>query len=181
MIFMANIYFDIETNNLLDKLPEARITCIGCLHSDFGVRIFSAGDEQTILSNFALWDQVDWENDIFVSFNGIGFDVPFLLAKCQEYNYQGLEDKLMDIKHVDLLKVIYPHYAELVAPTPTGRISKVYALNFFNIYEPRVGSAFNCLLVADTSKDWSEIWLHNAMDLFSTKKLFDRCHELGWC
>ena len=38
---MSNIYWDIETNGLLNKIDEKRITCIGLLHNDLGVRIFS--------------------------------------------------------------------------------------------------------------------------------------------
>jgi len=186
--FVAELFFDIETTGLLSEITTARITCIGLIHSDLGVRIWSSRDEIKLLTDFFHFvsREVSVE-DVWVSFNGIGFDVPFICSRASRLGLvipkpflaNAAETEFKLAKHVDLMLVVYPHFARLVKPTSTGRITKDSARNFFNIYEPKVGSAIHCLLVAEDS-NWAEIWQHNAADLFSTKKIYKECVTRGW-
>jgi len=188
---MSNIYWDIETNGLLNKIDEKRITCIGLLHNDLGVRIFSGKDEAKLIQDFFDFIDEECKGDTWVSYNGISFDVPFVclraiandltLPSCfhKAIHERGKPDYIMD-NHVDLMLVIYPHFAEIVRATGTGRMTKDSARNFFNIYEPRAGSAQHCLLIA-RDENWSPILMHNSMDLFTTESLYLACVGRMWC
>ena len=189
MIVISEIFFDVETTGLVSA--DCRITCIGLLHNDLGVRVFSSKNESVLLLDFFEFVESHCTlDDIWVSFNGVGFDVPFICARAVEnglvlpnvFSRLELDDgvKFELVNHVDLMLVVYPQYKRIVGGTSTGRVTKSGVLNFFHVYEPSVGSAQNCLLVAE-SLDWSAIWLHNAADLFSTKKIFDECRLRGWC
>lgn len=189
---MAEIFWDIETTSLLNKVDENRITCIGLYHSDLGIRVFSSKVEERILQDFFEFiGETILLDDTWVSFNGINFDVPYICRRAKALSIplpsifkevieeKGKSDFVLE-NHVDLMIVIYPHFAEIVRKTSTGRMTKDGARNFFNIYEPRAGSAQHCLLAAQ-GDDWSAIFMHNALDLFTTKGLYDECVKRGWC
>lgn len=188
---MAEICFDIETTGLLNKVNDCRITCIGLYHSDLGIRIFSSKDEKKMLMDFTEFVLADVEfGSTWVSFNGIGFDVPFICERATKLGVDlpdgfftsapGKKPNWFLTNHVDLMLVVYPHFAELVRATSTGRMTKDSVRNWFNIYEPRAGSAQHCLLVAQ-GDDWSPIFMHNSLDLFTTKEIYDECVKREWC
>ncbi len=171
------VFLDIETTGLLPA--SARITCIGLLN-DSGVKVFGFKNEKKTLDSFFEWLSSN-ENVTFVTYNGTHFDFEFIKTRSKflEIN-ESLVKKLDGVKHVDLLPIISKKYGEIVGETSTGRISQASALKWFNIYTQAVGSSTNALLVAKTSSDWSEVFLHNVIDLFSTKKLFEKCLNFKW-
>lgn len=194
---MAVIYFDIETTGLNSSTD--RVTCIGFLHSDLGVRIYSSHDEKRLLqdaSDFLLDCSTDLKH--VVSFNGVGFDVPFVEKRINLLFADELVFPLnsgdpvsslpsllapwdFGSKHVDLMLLLSKKWVEVTGSRlATGRLSKNQARDWFDIYEPRAGGALHGVLVAKTQRDWSPIWMHNSLDLFTTKSLFVESRKRGW-
>lgn len=207
---MVSVFFDIETTGLSPL--DSRVTCVGFFHEEFGVRVFSALDEVSLLRD-ATNCLYDWIGVSLVSFNGDSFDIPFLLKRlellgCSSFDAgvgkskyyiddSGVErcdgsvpgmvscfdfwsSFLKSVSHVDLLPIISRKYVEFGGRTGTGRISKDTARSFLDVYEPRGPNAVHGLMVAKTSSDWSDIFLHNSLDLFTTKRLFDVSCDKGW-
>lgn len=172
------IYLDVETSGL-DPSKDF-LSCVGCL-SVHGVRVFS-GSEEFLLSEFREWllnkFNLFGEDVCFVSYNGLYFDLPFILARAEKY---GLDFSFINkIEHLDLLPVLSKKYGENLKPTQTGRISKDFARSCLDIYEPKAPCAINCVLIAKNSRNWSPIFMHNCMDLFTTKSLHEKCIEFNW-
>ena len=166
---------DIETSGLS---PETnRITCVGC-YCEAGVLIFSGKDEKSLLEDFFLF-LASIPDPLIVSFNGKHFDVPFIVKRVELIGALALVD-LNSVRHVDLMQVIYPAYKVLFGPTSTGRVSKDAISDLLNIYEPRASSAKSCVLIAELESDWTPILQHNALDLFTTFKIFKKAVEYGW-
>lgn len=180
---MAELFLDIETEGL--KKEEHRITCIGVYHTGVGVRIFTHKEERVLLEDFFMFLQKNFfSEDLFVTFNGTSFDLPFILERSKNFQIDtGSWPMVFESKknHLDLMVLVSKKHQEYMESTlRTGRVSKAQVLGWFNIYEPRVGNAANCVLVAKTSKDWTSILQHNAEDLFSTGKIYKRCIKMGW-
>lgn len=98
------IFFDIETTGF--SPTSSCIYLIGCLRredSNLIVEQFFAEnkeDEEELLSQFM--DTLNRHKTI-ISFNGIGFDIPFIKAKCDVYQ---IEEHLKDFHYVDIFKLI---------------------------------------------------------------------------
>lgn len=98
------IFFDIETTGF--SPASSSIYLIGCLRkTDCNLIVDqffaeSKEDEKEILVQFMeLLNQYK----TIISFNGIGFDIPFIKAKCDSY---GIEEHLKDFNYVDIFKLI---------------------------------------------------------------------------
>ena len=98
------IFFDIETTGFSPS--NSSIYLIGCLRKvgeNLIIDQFFAenkADEQEVLNQFmALLHQYK----TIISFNGIGFDIPFIKAKCDAY---GIEEHLKDFQYIDIFKLI---------------------------------------------------------------------------
>ena len=98
------IFFDIETTGF--SPASSNIYLIGCLRKvgeNLVIDQFfaeSKADEQEVLKEFiALLHQYK----TIISFNGIGFDIPFIKAKCDTY---GIEEHLKDFAYIDIFKLI---------------------------------------------------------------------------
>lgn len=98
------IFFDIETTGFSPN--TSTVYLIGCMYrdgQDLIISQFFAEDKSeepkileeflTLLSNFTT----------IISFNGIGFDVPFLKSKCDRY---GLKEHFKDFEYIDIFKLI---------------------------------------------------------------------------
>ena len=99
-----SIFFDIETTGF--SPVSSSIYLIGCLRRQ-GETLFidqffaeSKSDEVDVLRQFIhLLNQ----HKTIISFNGIGFDIPFIKAKCDTY---GIEEHLKDFEYIDIFKLI---------------------------------------------------------------------------
>lgn len=99
-----SIFFDIETTGF----SPAHTTCylIGCARkngSSVTVDQFfaeSAEEEELIIRSFL--DLIEPYQTI-ISFNGIGFDIPYLKAKCTQYS---LDEKFRSFQYIDIFKLI---------------------------------------------------------------------------
>lgn len=99
-----SIFFDIETTGF--SPAYSNIYLIGCLRKVGETLIIDQffaeekADEKEVLNQFlSLLHQYK----TIISFNGIGFDIPFIKAKCDTY---GIEEHLKDFQYIDIFKLI---------------------------------------------------------------------------
>lgn len=100
------IFFDIETTGF--SPAHSSLYLIGCArkkNNTICIDQFFAEkpeEEKVILSAFL---EILKQYDTIISFNGIGFDIPFLKAKCDRY---GLEENFKSFGYIDIFKSITP-------------------------------------------------------------------------
>lgn len=98
------LFFDIETTGF--SPTTSCIYLIGCLRkkgSDLVIDQFfaeSKNDEKELIEKFI---EILNNYKTIISFNGIGFDIPFLKAKCNTY---GIQEHLNDFGYIDIFKLI---------------------------------------------------------------------------
>lgn len=98
------IFFDIETTGF--SPTTSSIYLIGCLRKQGENLIIdqffaeSKDDEKNILESFI---EILHQHKTIISFNGIGFDIPFIKAKCESYN---ISEQLKDFSYIDIFKLI---------------------------------------------------------------------------
>lgn len=100
----ASIFFDIETTGFSPK--HSHIYLIGCARK-IGENIrydqFFAGtpaEEKEVLLAFL---DILKDYSTIISFNGVGFDVPFIKAKCDLLN---IKENLKDFAYLDIFKAV---------------------------------------------------------------------------
>ena len=99
-----SIFFDIETTGF--SPTTSSIYLIGCLRRQGETLLIdqffaeSKSDEAEVLCQFI---QLLNQHKTIISFNGIGFDIPFIKAKCDTY---GIVEHLKDFKYIDIFKLI---------------------------------------------------------------------------
>lgn len=98
------IFFDIETTGF--SPTTSSIYLIGCLRRN-GQNIIidqffaeSKDDEKELLEQFMY---ILNQHKTIISFNGIGFDIPFIKAKCDSYK---IPEKLKNFQYIDIFKLI---------------------------------------------------------------------------
>lgn len=98
------IFFDIETTGF--SPTTSNIYLIGCLRKKGANLIIdqffaeSKEDEKELLMQFmSLLNKYK----TIISFNGIGFDIPFIKAKCDAY---GIKEQLKEFSYIDIFKLI---------------------------------------------------------------------------
>ena len=98
------IFFDIETTGF--SPASSSIYLIGCLRKEGENLIIdqffaeSKDDEREVLEHFM---RLLGQYQTIISFNGIGFDIPFVKAKCDTY---GIEENLKNFEYIDIFKLI---------------------------------------------------------------------------
>lgn len=137
------VFFDIETTGF--SPASSSIYLIGCMY-----RI----DQKLILQQFFAPSKSD-EKDVLlafmellenfktiISFNGIGFDIPFIKAKCTTY---GIEEHFKDYPYIDIFKLVgnikfllkQPNYKQKTIESFLGipRDDKFSGGELINVYE----------------------------------------------
>lgn len=100
----SSIFFDIETTGF--SPAHTSLYLIGCAYHRENTlyikQLFAETpeEESEVLSQF--FDLLK-DFDTIITFNGIGFDIPYLKAKCSTY---GLEEHFADFTYVDIFKSI---------------------------------------------------------------------------
>ena len=98
------IFFDIETTGF--SPTSSNIYLIGCLRKKGETLVIdqffaeNKEDEKNVLIQFM---DLLHQYKTIISFNGIGFDIPFIKAKCDTY---GIEEHLKDFEYIDIFKLI---------------------------------------------------------------------------
>ena len=98
------LIFDIETTGFSPK--SASVYLIGCAFRKGGSLCIeqyfadSPSEERKILEAFlVMQDGVE----TLISFNGAGFDIPFLRARCEKF---GLSERFEELRHLDLYRSV---------------------------------------------------------------------------
>ncbi len=159
------IFFDIETTGF--SPASSSIYLIGCLRRQGENLIIdqffaeNKEDEKEVLTQFiALLHQYK----TIISFNGIGFDIPFIKAKCDAYS---IEEHLKDFEYIDIFKLIssikfllkLPNYKQKTLENflDIHRDDKFTGGELINVYEEYVNTK---------SKDAKDLLLlHNFEDV----------------
>ena len=100
----SSIFFDIETTGFSPTTNH--IYMIGCARRKNNVICFdqffaeNKEEEKLILTAFL---EILKLYDTIISYNGIGFDIPFLKSKCDQYQ---LEESFKDYSYLDIFKSI---------------------------------------------------------------------------
>ena len=99
-----SVFFDIETTGF--SPAQSHLYLIGCARKSgkyICIDQFFAenpSEEKLILSAFL---EIIKSYDTLISFNGIGFDIPFLKAKCDQYK---LIEQFRDFHYLDIFKSV---------------------------------------------------------------------------
>jgi uncharacterized protein YprB with RNaseH-like and TPR domain len=100
----SSVFFDIETTGF--SPAHSTVYLIGCARRDEETvtvdQFFaeSPSDEKEVISSFL---ELLADCKTLISYNGIGFDIPFLKAKCDTYH---LAEHFKDIQYLDIFKSV---------------------------------------------------------------------------
>lgn len=100
------IFFDIETTGF--SPANTSLYLIGCAYRKGGVLCIdqffadSPKDEELLLTHFLELLQ---PYQTIITFNGLGFDIPYLKAKC---GYFGISDPFDSFRYIDIFKSLSP-------------------------------------------------------------------------
>lgn len=164
----------IETEIELEKAAlwplTGRVVCAGMLNPASGKEgIFCGNDESEIL--YLFWDAVKNFNQI-VTFNGRGFDIPFLILRSAIVGVTPTRHDLMGQRFTS-----YPHCDLLDQFTFYG-VTRKFTLEMyclaFGIDSPKCGMSGADVGQAFKEGRFSDIKEYNARDLRATAELYDR-------
>lgn len=99
-----SIFFDIETTGF--SPASSIVYLIGCLRKDKDSIIIdqflaeNKADEKDVILSFL---ELIKDKNTIISFHGVGFDIPFIQAKCNAYN---IPETLKEYQYVDIFKII---------------------------------------------------------------------------
>lgn len=159
------IFFDIETTGF--SPATSCIYLIGCLRRDGQNLIVdqffaeNKEDEKELLEKFIT---ILNQYKTIISFNGIGFDIPFIKAKCDSY---GIIEHLKDFNYIDIFKLISNIKFLLKLPNYKQKTIE----NFLDIYREDRFSGGELINVYDdyvkthTSEAEELLLLHNYEDV----------------
>ena len=102
--FDKALFFDIETTGFAAK--NTKLYLIGCVYADASTGNFTSiqwflddyNDEGELIKAFTQFSK---DFDTLIHFNGQGFDIPYVEAKCQKYN---ISFDFSAFNHIDLYK-----------------------------------------------------------------------------
>ncbi len=118
------IFFDIETTGFSPAYTQLYL--IGCMHRKGDTVILeqffaeSKDDEKLILSSFL---DLLKEYSTIITFNGIGFDIPYIKAKCDSY---GLLENFSSKDYVDIFKIVSSYKFLLKLPSYKQKSLEVF-------------------------------------------------------
>jgi len=187
------LIIDIETTglrpsptpkDLAEGIQEDYIVAIGILDTQTGcMEIFSAphsifsvslaNTEKMIILNFCRWF-VNQQKPIFLSYNGIDFDIPFIVSKLLKYDKEetnGLSTVLLSTPHIDLIR-----FSVRVSGRRMQKETACRKLG--NLYVPRKSEGLWCARIYSnpqllTANDHLDMLQHNATDLSATGRLYN--------
>ena len=182
------IVLDVETSGLYPAPGGTRtpdfIVAIGVL-DNAELHIFSAPHEvfisgaplanieKGIIENFAYWFSHHKE-DVFLTYNGAEFDLPFIATKLLQTNEEAdadLANHLLSNPNIDLIE-----YAKYITGRRIGKDDACRKLA--NLYVPRkTEGLWNARIYKNphllTLNDHLEMLHHNAVDLTATARLYN--------
>lgn len=135
---------------------------------------FRPMSEKEMLAKF--WELAKFSNE-FISFNGRGFDVPFLMARSAIHKIRPSKD-LLSNRYLNLQKYDSKHVDLLDQLTFYGAVRRRGGLHLwcraFGIKSPKAeGITGNDVATLFKEKKFSEIAKYNVGDLRATKELYE--------
>lgn len=133
------------------------------------------GDEEQILLNF--WNKIKDFNGIFVGFNQLTFDAPFIIRRSMKYGIIPTNKNFLNLKRFSY----FPHYDLYMALSdwrqPNLTLSLEQACEFFDIPSSKTGS-IKASQVAEAFQQGriKEIAEYCKRDVQSTRLLFDKVY-----
>jgi uncharacterized protein YprB with RNaseH-like and TPR domain len=102
---------DIETTGL-EPWYESVVTCIGAKSSDGDKFCMAHKNEIAVITHFMEWVEQQQAKDefVWVTKNGMHFDMPFLMARITQLNLPRMADyrkTLLEVEHIDLQKITH--------------------------------------------------------------------------
>lgn len=170
----STVVLDIETSGL--DASHDHITCIGTLDPDMGIMQFTKpawmfredplAAEKELLGEFIK--STRGHNFFIVSYNGVAFDIPFILSRCAFH----------DIDTISFPPKTHTDLSRFVKHTTKRYVSKdTAARNTTGLYVPsNISGAFLARIYKNktvTDEQHMEMLQHNAIDLITTMKMFN--------
>lgn len=151
----------------------SRVVCIGLYQPRTGQSIaLTNDDEKVILESF--WNTLKGFNGLFISYNGIRFDVPYILRRSLHYGIQPTNMSFLQYTKYDP----FPPHFDVFLQISGGR-EQFYSLHeacdFFGVPSPKEGG----IVAAQVGQAYAEgrikeIAEYCLRDLVSTYKLFEK-------
>jgi predicted PolB exonuclease-like 3'-5' exonuclease len=149
----------------------SRIVCIGIYYPATGQHLALTNEsEKAILESF--WDQIKGYNGIFITFNGIRFDVPFIIKRSI---FHGLmPSNLKFIQHTKF-NAFPPHFDVMLQLGRDHGYSLKVACDFFGVPSPKEGPVeASSVAQAYSEGRIDEIAEYCLRDLDSTYLLYEK-------
>lgn len=167
-----NLDIATETSKICGTDPYlASIVCIGLFYPLNGQSIALTNvSEKAILESF--WDQLKKYSGIFISFNGVRFDVPFILKRSLHH---GVKPSNMTFLQHTKYNTYPPHYDVMLQMGRENIYSLKEACDFFGVPSSKEGEV-KAESVAQAYKEGriNEIAEYCLRDLNSTYLLYDK-------
>lgn len=114
----------------------SRIVCIGIYYPLTGQSIALTNDsEKVILESF--WEQIKGYNGIYITFNGVQFDVPFIIKRSIVY---GLKPSNLSFIQHTKFNAYPPHFDVMLQNGRYNGYSLKETCDFFGVPSPKEGS-----------------------------------------
>ena len=149
----------------------SRIVCIGIYYPLTGLQVSLTNEsEKAILVSF--WEQIKGYNGIYISFNGVRFDVPFIIKRSMYHKVKP--SNLSFLQHTKY-NPYPPHYDVMLQLGRDHGYSLKEACDFFGVPSPKEGSV-NAESVAQAYHEGriDEIAKYCLRDLVSTYELYEK-------
>lgn len=165
------LFLDIETTGLSAK--KNRLYLIGCacltdnhivLHQFFAE---SSQEETALLLAFSNYCR---EFHTLITFNGTGFDLPFLKQRCE---LLSLDNPTATLKHMDLMRLIAPFKKLLKLPNLRQKsIEAFLSLEREDLYSGKeLIEIYHTYQLAKDTQSLSLLLLHNKEDVLAMPRL----------
>lgn len=151
----------------------ARIVCIGLYYPKLGKSLaLTNEDEKVILESF--WNTISGFNGIFISYNGIKFDVPFIIRRSLHHGIRPTNFSFLQHTKYDA----FPPHFDVLLQISGGR-EQFYSLHeacdFFGVPSPKEGGIVASQVAAAYKEGRiQEIADYCLRDLVSTYKVFEK-------
>ena len=173
--FDKALFFDIETTGFAAK--NTKLYLIGCVYADASTGNFTSiqwflddyNDEGELIKAFTQFSK---DFDTLIHFNGQGFDIPYVEAKCQKYN---ISFDFSAFNHIDL----YKYASKLKNIFKTENLKQKTMEQFFDLNREDIFSGGDLIAVYHEYMDKKDeralefLLLHNYEDIKGMITLLD--------
>jgi len=128
----------------------SRIVCIGLYHSQTGKSTALTNDDEKLILE-AFWNGIAGYSGTFISYNGIRFDIPFIIRRTLHHGIKPTNIQFLQYTKYDPM----PQHLDVFLQISGGR-EQFYSLHeaceFFNVPSPKEGG----IVAAEVGKAYYE-------------------------